>query len=225
MLSDIFVYGTLLSMLLCVIIGAMKISFMSTPLRIFYALLCLASLSELIAFMVIELGGSKAPIWHAYNVIELALTLLFFVFTVKRKAGKRLITLCIALPVIAGVCNTVFFQPLNTYNTNMLVFECIVITSLSLYAVYHIITHDLIYTSQESAVFQIWLSQMVYWSGSFFFWAFLKILKNDMLHIYSYIEVAQTLLNLLLYAYIAWNYAKLKPIIKQNVSVARTTTF
>jgi hypothetical protein len=100
---------------------------------------------------------------------------------------------------MTGVGNILFFQPLSTLNTNMIMLESLCFVTLSLYFIYRIIKQDLAENILYYPHFWMCIIWLVLWSSSLFFWAFVKVLYRG--H-WKYIQTAmhcEAIINAIVY--------------------------
>lgn len=174
-------------------------------MRMITAFLVLTFCSELLSFILLkqEEYRLRYSVYHVYNIVQLLLISLFFVYAIKPYRYRRFIILSLFLSPLVGVANMLFLQPINSINSNMLMFESFVITSLSLYLLYHRVKnykHTNIFKNTDT---QIALVLLLSWSTTFFFWAFIEILYDSDWKYSSTIINTHIIINILVYASIA----------------------
>lgn len=174
-------------------------------LHVILYLLMLTTVSEVLSYILLknEKHIVRYGLFHCFNILQLIIICMFFIFTAKPVYQKRLVILtCIVCPCI-GILNIVYLQPIHIINSNMLMFESFVITTLCLYLIYHKLKTDKQSNIFSSPYVQIAILFLISWSSTFFFWAFIEILYDTEWE-YSYIIMhSHTILNILVYAGIA----------------------
>src|SRR5690606_13108066 len=141
---------------------------------------------------------------------ELALTAYFFLYSTTIRARTWLLIVIALASIVLGIGNLLLFQPIMTYNTNMLMIECILTIGMALYALFDMMKKDEIIDILNHPHFRIWTALLILWTGTFFFWAFLSYLKNNNKQVYILLSVVQASLNILVYAFMGYTFYKIK---------------
>ena len=192
------------------VIGITRWHYMDVPMRFFLALMLLTLLCEVFSNFYFMKHSTKAPIYHFYSMIELSLYGCYFLHTLyKRPSLLALVLLCL-FSIAAGTINLSRFQPLHCYNTNILMMECIIVIAMSLYAMFSIARNDEIKDVMSYPHFQIWVSVLVLWTSTFFFFAFLLYLKKMENAYYNIIAPVQGLINIGIYIWVGYVFFRLK---------------
>lgn len=206
-----------LLLLVSVIAGFTRYKILDDAMRIFVILLGFTSVVELATYflLVTEHNNGKALLYHMWSIIEITIITWYFLKLNKPYHHATLIKLAVIVYPTTGIMNILFFQPINTLNTNVLMLESFITISLSLYSILQLLkkhTSTNIFYSPHLWICILWLLS---WSSTFFFWAFIKILysmgweyRNAALNI-------QGAINILVYAGIAailLLYPKMKTI-------------
>lgn len=200
MTTMVFVYLCVLG--LCILAGIFSFKFIDKGLRIFFVLIVITFISELVSLKIKEKLGTKAPVYHFYNVIQLSFIGIYFLYTVCIKPKFIQMAGIILGSSIIGVVNLLFFQPLLTVNTNMLIVECILIIGMALFSLFTFLKAEDETNPVRKPHFQIWMALLILWSSSFFFWALLSYLKQMRSEYYTWISAVQTSINIIVYAWI-----------------------
>jgi hypothetical protein len=168
-------------LLLSVIIGAINYRRFNKSVRIVLLLLAMGLCSEMLAYVAVLKGKIiiKDITYHIYSIVEIILIGMFFIEAVKPYHHRKLKIVNLIVWPAMGIANIVFLQPVKSLNTNFLMLESFCIITMSLYFIYWSLKKNDKNNLFRSPGFLIALLWLVYWSGTFFFWAFIKILNGD----------------------------------------------
>lgn len=148
----------------------------------------------------------KYTCYHIYSVLELSVISLLFVKCISEKWIGFKVALLILIWLIAGTVNIRYFQKLTMLNSNMILLESFVITAMSMIALYKMLLNEHMIDIFRQPYFVIWSILLIYWSASYFYWAFVEILYKNNWH-FPVIDIAQTLLNIAEYAIIGFAFS------------------
>jgi hypothetical protein len=154
-------------------------------------------LSEIASYVAVHLNEIqlKGGIYHCYSIVEIVLVTLFFLEAVKPYRHGKLKIIAVVLWPVAGILNVMLLQPVISLNTNILMLESFSIITMSLYLIYWLLKKNSNENIVKNPHFQLAIVWLVYWSGTFFFWGFIKVLYSDRL---PYLNTAITLQSILL---------------------------
>jgi|GEM_PF-3146088 len=191
-----------------VIVGAFYYKRMDIALKIFFFFLLVMYINEIFSIYFQQEYGSSSAVSHIYSIFELALISVYFIYTVFEKPKKILIAAVVLLSSLFGI-GDIYIQKINTYNSYMLVLECLIICPQALYVLYKFSDREDILKLSEYPHFYIWRSLLVLWSVTFFYWSFVLYLKGS--DEYPMILLYYTLLNIMVYIPIGYALLKLRP--------------
>lgn len=182
-------------------IGAINYQRLDKALRIIVLLLVAISISELLSFIAIEFKkyALRYLIYHVYSVIEVFLQTLFFIYAIKPRNIKQCILLSTWMWPAIGLLNMLFLQPWNQLNTNMLMFESFATITMCLYFIYWLVKEDVVKNIFRHSHFIVAILLLLLWSGTFFFWAFVKVLYKHYQSFYYILDYAQNIINIVVY--------------------------
>lgn len=191
-------------LLLATIIGILLYRRLDTALRFIVILLILTVMSETTSYILVELEeyGVRYSMFHIYSILQLILITLFFIYATRPFHYRKQIAITIFACPLIGVLNIVFFQPIDKLNTNMLMLECLIINTMSLYFIYWLIKHS-VQNLFKSSHFQITLTLLVLWSSTFFFWGLIPVLDDDNWAYINIIGHIHAITNIVVYGCIA----------------------
>ena len=193
------------SLAIAAIISVMRFYLSDAPMRVLSVLLSLTFCSEMLSFILLkqEEYQLRYPVIHIYSIIQLFLVVLFFLLAIKPYHQRKLIILAVTLCPLIGLLNIFFLQPVDSINSNMLMFESFVVTTLCLYYIYREVKNYSRSNLFTSGYAQIVLILLLSWSTTFFFWAFIELLYHEEWKYSSTIINAHIIINILVYAGIA----------------------
>jgi hypothetical protein len=165
--------------------------------RIIFYLIILVIVGEIADYYFAFRFKNNMPVYHVFSVVHLIAVLFYFVSFLK--INRYLYAGIVVLIIAAGIANARFLQPLNTLNSNFLLFENFSITVMSMYALYKILIDDNIIKVYKYIHFWLWVLLLVLYCSTFYLWSFYKILSASWSG-WEYIRVSHWLINLLVYA-------------------------
>jgi hypothetical protein len=197
------------------IIGALRYRYLDKGLVLFFYLMLVTLVSELTAYYFVKHGISKTPIFHIYAVIHISGIIYFFVYSNSIRIHKLMLLLVILSPPLLGLVNVFCFQPLQTINSNTILFDCFLSICLSLYSLFLIGKNDDIRDVFLSPHFYIWTSTLMLWTSTFFFWALLSHLNAYKVNLL----LLQTIINILIYCIVAFAFYKTKNVKLADITI------
>lgn len=163
--------------------------------RIFY-LMVLALLCETITKY--NSPFIKSPTYHIYNLLEMVVITSYFIYTVRIKHKWIYLMLCLFYIGIE-VTNDILYQPLRKFNSNFIIFECLLVIPMALYSLYKILINDSIEEMRKYVHFWFWTMLLVYFSSSFFFWPFVVYFYKHNQTYYNISSYTHLIVNLIVY--------------------------
>ncbi|MCE7993459.1 MAG: hypothetical protein HEP71_15840 [Roseivirga sp.] len=162
-------------------------------------LLVIAFLTEIAPYFVEILSENTYPTFHVYAVLEYCLLALIFS---NANAKTRLAPfLKISIPVMAiyALMNVLFWQPLTTPNTNVIIVSCIIMITLSVGFFFIALNRMAYQRIERSAMFWISIGVLIYFSSIFVMFTFLDWLISLHFENASSLFTLNTLLNIIHY--------------------------
>ena len=182
------------------LIGMIKFALFSHKTKIISILITITAFEESINLVIGLKNGIQAPVYHVFSIIEIFLTTIYFLSTIKIRNYKSYSVAAAITWLAIGITN-MYFQPICVINTNMLVIESIAIIFMSSYALYKILLNDEIVNILKYPHFWIWAMFLIYWSSSFFFWGFFKLLNQKQMKVLGVISYEfHEAINIIVYA-------------------------
>jgi hypothetical protein len=173
------------------LISLIKFKVIDTAGKIISVLLISAFLTE-----ILSLFSHKIQFYNFYTVIEIFLTSFYFLKIIKLHLANKYIVIIGFFCLLLGAYITYYDYYINT---NILILESFLIISMSIFALYRILIDENIKKVSAYPHFWIWTVFLLYWSGSYFYWAFLEPISNAK-HKYGFIVTCWHLsINIILY--------------------------
>jgi hypothetical protein len=199
------------------LIGIARYKYIDNAMRVIIVLLLVTSISEILSFVVVQSKEYtiRYMIYHFYGIIQMFLQILFFIYAINNRESKKMIIVNAVACLSICILNIIFFQPINTLNSNILILESLTIITLSLYFIYLIIKKDIVGNIFTHPHFWIAIFFLILWSSTFFFWAFIRILYRSQWQYRDLIMHTHAIVNVFVYAGIAaifFFYPKMKKL-------------
>jgi hypothetical protein len=189
----------LIVLTITIIVGFIRYKRFDSATKCFLLLLCVTTISEFLCLYRIEHQLGKAPVYHVYTIFEIILTTAYFLKTIKSYHFFRVMLISSIIWPTLGIINAIYLQPLNKFNSNILMLESICIIAMSLFSLYKILLNDTLHNVLKHPHFWIWSMQLFYWSSSFFFWGYYEVLMQRGWALMPSFAKAQAIINILVY--------------------------
>lgn len=136
-------------------------------------------------------------------------------YTINNKNRAIFALLCF-LYVGVEIANDILYQPLRKFNSNFIIFECLLIIPMALYALYKIQVNDSIERMGKYVHFWFWTFLLMFFSSSFFFWPFVVYFyKHNQLY-YNISSYTHLTVNLIVYTGIFVTFLKYPKMIRNE---------
>ena len=207
---DIIKYLSILTPLTGIIIGFKKEVFKSFIFSRIFLFLIISFISDVIAYIAARLFQNNMPIFHIYGLVEVLLILFFY----KRIfPNTKLYPLLIIGFTIIYVGNTVFFEPILSFNQFGQGIKCITAIIAVMYYYYRLIINssDTIY---NKSYFYISVGIVLYYSVSIYSYLFAIVLHNYETETRFNIWIIHNSLNILKNLFIAYGFWNIQTNVK-----------
>lgn len=135
---------------------------------------------------------------NVFSVFEILLTTAFFLLVVNyRNVLFKTIGITIVWLIII-ILNSIFYNPYNYLNINVLVLESVYFIGLSLYVLYNMLLDDNAEDLFRNSLFSLVCLQLILWGGSFMFWSLGIYLINNNINATA-VNNYHIILNILVY--------------------------
>jgi len=139
--------------------------------KVFCLLIVITSFTECIALYCSHFLHNNTQVYAIFNILQMVLTCLYFNYSIDVFYKWNLGYHFAALSIIAGVLNLIYLQPINTFSSYYLVFECLGVISMSLFSFFRLLLmHEQL---RIKYYFHFWLPTCLifFWSVTFFCWS------------------------------------------------------
>lgn len=137
-------------------------------------------------------------IYHLDSVLDLYITTLYFFVSISIPKFKVWAFLAAIIFTSAGLIN-LKFQPMNIQDSNMQILEDLCIIPMALIALYKIFISDKIPNPFVYPHFWFWVALLLFWSGSFFFWALYSSLVIEQGKYLVIVKSIENVINIITY--------------------------
>lgn len=167
--------------------------------KLLVMLLLLTLISEMTAYVCAIVYHNNMFVYHIFAPIQLLLLGLYFDNTIDLFKKKRIGIKVGILGVITATINTILFQPLNTLNSNFLLFEGLIIMAMVLYAFQRILNNDNIDIFRYH---HFWFNIILvfFWSLTYTIWALYNALYTQQFAFTAYLSTIIKTINIITYA-------------------------
>ncbi|MCW3123064.1 MAG: hypothetical protein JWQ38_2556 [Flavipsychrobacter sp.] len=186
-----------ITLLFCILSGLFVYKRLNASANVIFILVLLAGLTEYTGNVFSFFKINKAPLYHIYSLLEITLMSVFFLMTIK-KYKKKYAIICFSFWLTICIINAQCFQPITKFNSYMLITESFVIIIMSLYALYAILSSDVVNVFRDNS-FWIWTVVLLFWSGTFFYWAYIELFYKEGIKFIKLITYFQIVINILFY--------------------------
>ncbi len=192
-----YLYLTIL--FLCSICGFISYKHFDLKSKILYCSILLSLLAELAREVLVILFNIKAPVYHFLCFLDITLITIYYIKTIKLKHEFFFISISIITPLALEILNTWFFQPMKSLNSNMFILESFVVIIFSLHSLYCILLDDNVKNPIINPDFWFWSFLLFMWSGTFFFWAYIKLIYTNAKEYVDLMQYIQISINAFVY--------------------------
>ena len=158
--------------------GMFRYRYFSRRISVVFYLVCFSAISEVVSTVCGYFLETKAPIYHFTCLISLFIISVYFIKTIFQVHKNKYFYISGLSILGIGIVN-LFFQGLLSLNTNTLILRGFLVILMALYALYQMLINDNILEPQRNPDFYIWVSLLILYGGTYFFWSYIKILSND----------------------------------------------
>jgi len=207
-MEDLLKFFSILSPCLGIGLGLIIYKRLSLPARIITLLLGVSITCDVIMYWMAESGVNNLWVAHIYGFIEALLLSVFFASLILK---RRYIIGVSLLYLTFYVLNSIFLEPIETFNANARALEAVMMISFCFLFFYHIYQMEADIFIERSPDFWIVIGVVIYFSGAFFsFLLATDILSDSYRNFYgSWIlhNLSNTLKNLA-FAFALWQIHK-----------------
>lgn len=169
-----------ISILIPAAIGAFNFRRLGLEMKLFFVLLAIALITELITYYLAFSGHSTNSVHNVYLAIELLMIgFIFSRWQDSRSTGNRILAVFSAV-VLIHVVSIMFFLDIYEMNSFMLTLSCMLYAVVSALTLYNLQMKD---TGSIYRNYVFWVSSglLIYSAGCLSYFAFAKILLSNMI--------------------------------------------
>lgn len=193
----------LLLLLLALLIYLSRYHRLEPPLKMITCYLAVTFFCEVWAAGLSWYQHNNMPAYHLYSPLSLVCIAMYYHYLLPVFRRYHIGYYVAATGIFFATFNTLFLQPLQELDSNMVLFSGLCIIAMALYAVYIMLTRE---HRPVSRNIHFWLSLIwiIYWNSTYFIWALLQtfLLLHHQKALHS-IYTALWWINCLTYAAIA----------------------
>lgn len=199
MTLQIFTIIDIVAVLVAYLVSRTRHRYVDVGGMIIMGFLLFSMLTEISAEIVYLLTNNKAPVFHFSAVINLLIVTMYFIKMLKLKAEAQYIIAAFILLPLLSVVNSIYLQPLNKPNTNILVLRSLCIIIMSLVALYKMFVDESIKKVTRYPHFYFWSLLLLMHAGTFLFWGLLLTISSQDRKYLPLVQYTQGSINALVY--------------------------
>ncbi len=176
-------------------------------------LLFLTLVQESIAMYFRLTRHNNFPTYHIYTPIELSVICFYFILSFRSKYKYWIAGILTTISCALSILNTIYLQPLKTFNSYYLLFEGFTIITLCLLSFYKILIRDDV-SPRKMAHFWLTISFLFYWSLTYVDFGLigkLETISPKLAEVFTYSLSTANILFYLAVAIVFFFYKKLIP--------------
>ncbi len=201
MISDSMFFGYLGVILLAILGSLYNLKDKDTASKIILVLLCLTLTSEIASHLAAIRYHNNMFIYHLFAPIQLIVIGIYF-DSINNRKGK-VGTIVGIIGIVLAIINSLFFQSFDVFNSNFLLFEGLVIMTLSLFSFQRILSNDNIDIFRYKH-FWIVVILIFFWSFTYTSLALYSVLRVKKLFVMPFVTYLLWSVNVITYAAIGF---------------------
>jgi hypothetical protein len=180
------------------IIGITRITRFNRAAKYLLLLIICTVASEYIAHYAGVTYRNNMPVYHIFAPLQFFLVGVYYNYNIDTFKRNNIGIYIGIAGVILSILNSLFLQPINTFNTYFLLFSGFSIISMSLYSFYRILENE------EVELFKnphFWFSSILlfFWSTTYINWSLYRILELKKIKVLPFIGTSLWIINLITY--------------------------
>jgi hypothetical protein len=153
-------------------IGLLRFRQRTTPFKALTLLVGVTFVSEVLTRLLIEMTKNSSPVYHVYVIV-----LYFFYAWIYRELSsdprlKKAIVVSAAVFLLLSITNSIFYQPLRQFPSNMLMIACVLLVMLSLMMYRQMFNYPIEQNLFRQPVFWLNTGTLFFFTTTFLFWSF-----------------------------------------------------
>lgn len=185
------------------VISLVKYRQLDKASKIFSIMLIMTLISEVMAYVIAKYYRNNFPVYHFFAPIQLFLVGLYFNYSIESFRRKRIGIYIGIIGLLFGVFNTLFLQPIKTFNSYFLLFEGLCTIFMCLYAFNKMFVNEDI-DILKSHHFWFTFILLTFWSITYVNWGVREFIRYKMLEMIFSVGNVLWVVNVLTYSGIAF---------------------
>ena len=160
------IYVSALVPLIPLSIGLFRFSQLNRDQKILCGIMGLAFIIQVWALIYFENRWNNQFLYHFYTPLEFLGFGLIYQNWLKQWVGKKIFVALILIVILLAILNTLFLQPLEIVNSNIIILCAILLIGLAITFFYFVFTNLSLGRLEKSPEFWINTSVLLYYAGS-----------------------------------------------------------
>lgn len=153
-------------------IGLLRFKQRTTPFKALTLLVGVTFISEILTRVLVQMTKNSSPVYHVYVIV-----LYFFYAWIYRELSsdprlKKIIVASAAIFLLMSITNTIFYQPLSRFPSNILMIACVPLIILSLLIYRQMFHYPIEQNLFRQPVFWVNTGTLFFFTTTFLFWSF-----------------------------------------------------
>ncbi|MEP0263813.1 hypothetical protein [Dokdonia sp.] len=175
---DVIIKVAQVAIIVPLIVACWRFKYLSRTLRLLSGLLVISALISIVARYLWSIKENNLYLLHYYTVIEFCGWAVIFYLLFESKFMKRIVFWIGIVFVLFAIVNSIFWEGLETFNTNSRSVESILLSFFSIAYYVKIFKEKRVYRLECSASFWINAAVLIYFSSAFLLFGFSNLLLN-----------------------------------------------
>lgn len=165
-----------LSLLICVVVSLSTMSKLNPGFRWLSILVVLTLIVEIVAkYAAYYIDTTNSAVYHVFTPIEFLFYTLVYISLVNDKKWTKVFIFCWIFLLFSEIINTIYVQPLDLSNTNVMIMESVMLVFYSL-VLFLKIKESMEYDNLlEEGIFWFNSMMLIYYAANILIWGFHSI--------------------------------------------------
>lgn len=164
------------------IVALWRMKRLNKAFKILTLLIGLTFTAELTAHLLAMKYANNMIVFHIYTPVLLLLVCAYFHHSNPVFRRLNVLKIVSVAGIAAAIANSYYLQPINTFNTNYILFTGFCVIAMSLVSFYRYYTDNETINIISRPDFQVSLLFLFYWSSTFISFAFHELLEESAFH-------------------------------------------
>lgn len=188
---------------MAIVISVFKYKQLDKASKVFCVLLVTTLISETCSFFLAKYYRNNFPVYHFFAPVQLFLVGLYFNYAIESFRRKNIGLYIGIIGILFSAFNTLYLQPIKTFNSYFLLFEGLCTIFMCLYAFNKMFVNDDI-DILKSHHFWFTFILLTFWSITYVNWGVREFIRYKMLEMIFSVGNVLWLVNVLTYSGIAF---------------------